>query len=321
MVQRMALGEMLLNRVRKNERKLARWRKREQATCYRIYDRDIPEIPLTLDRYGDHLHVAVWSRKRDREHPDAAHLRYVWLAQHIGAALGVDPTCVHLKERERQRGSQQYTQVDKQRRRFEVQEGGLKFLVNLSDYLDTGLFLDHRQTRAMVRDEAEGTEVLNLFAYTGSFSVYAAAGGAVKTTTVDLSQTYCDWAKANLALNGFNGRDHEVIRDDVKTFVRGAREAGMQWDIVVCDPPTFSNSKRTESTFDIEREQTPMMQALHQIIRPGGVLYYSTNFRKFTLNDSTFDGYDATEISQKTVPPDFRDRRIHRCWRALRRGG
>ncbi len=311
---------MLVNRVRKNDRKLARWRKREAVTCYRLYDRDIPELPLTLDRYDDHLYAAVWSRRRDQDDPEAANLLHVWLIQQVGAALGLAPQNVHLKERERQRGAQQYTLLAKERRRFEVREGGLRFEVNLNDYLDTGLFLDHRQTRQMVRKEASGTDMLNLFAYTGSFSVYAAAGGAVTTTTVDLSQTYCDWARANLALNGFGGPDHQVIRADVEAFLQEARAQGRSWDLVVCDPPTFSNSKRTEATFDVGRDQTPMMQALRDVIRPGGALYYSTNFRKFQLSDETFHGYDATEISATTVPPDFRDRRIHRCWRALRRG-
>ncbi|MCO4764207.1 MAG: class I SAM-dependent methyltransferase [Myxococcales bacterium] len=312
---------MLINRARKNGRKLARWRKREGVSCYRVYDRDIPELPLTLDLYGDRLHGAAWARKRDEDGPEAVRALHEWLVGEVGQALGCAPEHVHLKGRARQRGKQQYDPVAKRRRRFEVTEAGLKFWVNLTDYLDTGLFLDHRTTRKMVGERSAGKDVLNLFAYTGSFSVHAAAGGAATTTTVDMSQTYCDWAHDNLRLNGFDNVHHQVIRDDVKAFLQRARHDGLQWDLVVCDPPTFSNSKRTDHAFDIGRDQAPLMQAIRAVLRPGGQLVFSTNFRKFRLSDETFRGYDVSEVSEQTVPEDFRDRRIHRCWWATVAGG
>ena len=186
--------------------------------------------------------------------------------------------------------------------------------------MDTGLFLDHRTTRGMVRDAAPGKRVLNLFAYTGSFTVYAAAGGAAQTTTVDLSQTYLDWATENLRLNGLDGLDHSFVRADTREFLVDARNRGRTWDLVICDPPTFSNSKRTDSVFDVGRDQTPLLRTIRSVLAPEGQVVFSTNFKKFKLDEATFTGYEVEEISDKTVPQDFRDRRIHRCWWARRQG-
>ncbi len=316
--RRDALGEMLVNRVRKNSRKLAAWRRKTGVTCYRLYDRDIPELPLTLDWYEGQLHAAAWSRKRDQDDPEAAAALAAWLVTHVGEALGCDPKHVHLKDRRRQRGTEQYTKRGPRfraaDRRFAVAEGGLQFLVNLKDYLDTGLFLDHRQTRAMVRDASQGRRMLNLFAYTGSFSAYAAAGGAETTTTVDLSQTYLDWAQDNLRLNGFDGLDHSFARASVPDFLVDARNRGQSWDLVVCDPPTFSNSKRTQDVFDIQRDHGVLLRTIRDVLAPGGLVVFSTNARRFKLDDDAFAGMLAEEISDRTVPPDYRDRRIHRCW-------
>ena len=321
-----ALAEMLVNRVRKNQRKLAAWRKREGVSCYRIYDRDIPEIPLTIDWYAGRLHAAEWARKRDYDDPEAAAQRNAWLVRNLGEALGCEPGAVYLKARQRQRGAEQYRRAgrrydpDKEARREAVEEGGLRFWVNLRDYVDTGLFLDHRTTRGMVRDAAPGKRVLNLFAYTGSFTVYAAAGGAAQTTTVDLSQTYLDWATENLRLNGLDGLDHSFVRADTREFLVDARNRGRTWDLVICDPPTFSNSKRTDSVFDVGRDQTPLLRTIRSVLSPDGQVVFSTNFKKFKLDEATFTGYEVEEISDRTVPQDFRDRRIHRCWWARRQG-
>ena len=193
-----------------------------------------------------------------------------------------------------------------------VDEAGLKFYVNLSDYLDTGLFLDHRQTRQMVAKAAAGRRMLNLFAYTGSFSVHAAAAGA-QTTTVDLSRTYTEWANANLGLNGLS-EGQRIIQGDVREWLAEAMEQGWRYDVIVCDPPTFSNSKRMEGTFDVIRDHAALLDALRQITAPGGEIWFSTNARRFKL-DYEAPGVRIEELTGKTVPPDFASKRPHRCWR------
>jgi 23S rRNA (guanine2445-N2)-methyltransferase / 23S rRNA (guanine2069-N7)-methyltransferase len=190
-------------------------------------------------------------------------------------------------------------------------------LVNLADYVDTGLFLDHRITRQMVRDQAAGKNVLNLFAYTGSFTVYAAAGGAKRTVSVDLSRAYLDWAWQNMRLNGFDGHEHSFIASDVDEFVRN-HAAGEMYDLVVFDPPTFSNSKRTERDWNVQTDAIPLLIQLLPLVRKGGVIYFSSNFRRFKFDPESIPASQVHEISKQTVPEDFRNRRIHRCWRIVR---
>ena len=204
-----------------------------------------------------------------------------------------------------------------ERERFVVHEGGSRFWVNLSDYLDTGLFLDHRVMRGLVRAEASGKDVLNLFAYTGAFTVHAAAGGACGTVTVDMSRTYLDWARDNLALNGLGGPHHHLVQADALRWLDEAPAS--RWDLVVCDPPTFSNSKRMEASFDVQRDHVRLLRAVLRVTRPGGVVYFSTNFRRFKPEPEAFEGTRVLEISDRTVPEDFRDKRIHRAWRIEKR--
>lgn len=201
-----------------------------------------------------------------------------------------------------------------------VHEGGLKFLVNFSDYVDTGLFLDHRVARKMVMDEADGKRMLNLFAYTGAFSVYAAVGGAQSTTTVDLSRTYLDWAGENFRINGLESRQHQFVAGDTIEFLETAARQRKQYDLVVCDPPTYSNSKRTENDWDVQQGYVSIFEQLKKIVAPQGVVYFSTNFRRFKFDEDFIRslGFDFREISKTTVPEDFRNRRIHRCWRLVR---
>jgi 23S rRNA (guanine2445-N2)-methyltransferase / 23S rRNA (guanine2069-N7)-methyltransferase len=225
---------------------------------------------------------------------------------------------VFLKHRDRQRGDDQYGRVDNRQARFTVQESGLKFIVNLSDYVDTGLFLDHRVTRQMVRDAAAEKRFLNLFAYTGSFSVYAAAGGAASTTTVDKSATYVDWARENLEINGFTGAAHELIRSDIREFLDGLSPGDM-WDLAVVDPPTFSNTKGFEVDWDVQRDHAGMLCRLAEHIAPGGTVFFSTNFRRFSLDEAALSDYTARDITRQTIPEDFRNERIHKCWRLSRR--
>jgi 23S rRNA (cytosine1962-C5)-methyltransferase len=214
--------------------------------------------------------------------------------------------------------AEQYDRVDDRGVVRTVEEQGLKFEVNLSDYLDTGLFLDHRKTRSIIRHYAQGKRVLNLFAYTGSFTVYARAGGAVATTTVDMSKTYQDWTRRNLALNGFevDGVAHRLVHSDCLQFLAAGPAAGEEYDYIVLDPPTFSNSKRMEAdSFAVDRDWPRLVEMATRWLAPGGWLYFSTNSRQLKWDDALVPaGFAAREISARTVPDDFRNRRIHRCW-------
>ena len=309
-------------RLAKRYKHLAKWARRQGIEAFRIYDRDIPEIPLAIDWYAGWLHASEYDRPHERteiEHD-------VWLDRMIEAAadeLGVPPNQTFLKVRRRQRGGGQYQKLDARKTLLTVKEGGLEFEVNLSDYLDTGLFLDHRQTRALVRDEAAGKRFLNLFCYTGSFSVYAAAGGAVETTSVDLSNTYLDWTRTNLSRNAFKdaGR-HRTVRDEARGFLehRG-RRGEPPFDLVVVDPPTFSRSARSETPWDVERDHAELLELVARNLVPGGVVYFSTNFRRFHLDVERLAAlYEIREITNRTIPEDFRNARIHRGWRLVAKG-
>jgi 23S rRNA (guanine2445-N2)-methyltransferase / 23S rRNA (guanine2069-N7)-methyltransferase len=306
-------AEYFRNRLLRNEKALRRWDRGQGVEALRLYDRDIPEVPLALDKYGDALLLALYERPYEKDED----LEAEWLelmANSAAEALGIAPASVFMKTRRRQRGNGQYERMGRDGAERVVREAGLSFLVNLSDYLDTGLFLDHRPTRAMVRAEAAGRSVLNLFAYTGSFSVYAAAGGAAAVTSVDLSNTYLDWAGRNLALNGFSGASYPLIRSDVAAFLSGAAAAGRSWDLIIADPPTFSNSKGAERDFDVNRDWPELLWACARVLRPGGRLYFSSNSRRLKWSDELAPGA-WEDISAATIPPDFRDAKIHRCWR------
>ena len=330
-------AEEFANRLRKRARHLRRWPTKRGITCYRLYDRDVPDVPLVVDRYEDALHIAEYDRPHERtaaEHAD-------WLDHMVrtaGEVLEVAPENCFVKRRERQRGTAQYQRFDSAAAVRVVDEGGLKFQVNLSDYIDTGLFLDHRITRQMVRDAADGTRFLNLFGYTGTFTVYAAAGGAVRTTTVDLSANYLEWAEQNMRLNGFHisplpsgerlgegagerpgEGQHRFVRDDAMHFLDQLPD-DEQFDLVVVDPPTFSNSKRLETDWDIQRDHEPLLRRVLEHTAPGGMIFFSTNSRRFKLNEAVLEGTTFREISRQTVPEDYRNRRIHRSWRIVASG-
>ncbi len=309
-------AELFAARLRKRAKHLRRWPTRQGITCFRLYERDVPELPFVVDRYEDRLHITEYERPHDRD--PAQHANWLELmVRTAGRTLGVPPANVYFKSRQRQRGKTQHEKRGETDDRFVVHEGGLKFLVNLADYIDTGLFLDHRITRGMIRDEADGKNFLNLFAYTGSFSVYAAAGGARKTISVDLSKSYLDWAWENMRLNEFGGNDHRFVTEDVGTFIRN-HPPGEMYDLVVYDPPTFSNSKRTEQDWDVQRDAVPLLKDLLPLVRPGGVIYFSCNFRRFKFDTDEIAVTQIHEISKQTVPEDFRNRRIHRCWRIVK---
>ncbi len=311
-------AEIFRARLVNRARHFRRWPTRQGVTCYRLYDCDVPEVPVIVDRYEDCLHIADLARPFDRTPAEQAD----WLdliGRTAGEVTDVARGNIFVKRRQRQRGTSQYERVAEAGRVFVVSEGGLKFQVNLSDYVDTGLFLDHRITRAMVRDMAAGKRFLNLFGYTGSFTVYAAAGGAASTTTIDLSSTYLDWAGENMRLNGFTGLDHQYLRGDVMELLRG-RPRTAAFDLIVVDPPTFSNSKRMDDIWDVQRDHVEMLNRLMEWTAPGGTIFFSTNFRRFKFAEDQIRGASIREISRQTVPPDFRNRRIHRCWVLVRDG-
>lgn len=292
---------MLANRLKKNFKHLQKWAKREGVTCFRVYDRDIPEEPVTLDWYEGRTLVQCAQKKTDD--------REAWLREverEVQEAL--EPERIYLKDR---RPGGQYPAEGFRSHEFPVSEGGLKFLVNLEDYHDTGLFLDHRQTRALVRQNARHKRVLNLFCYTGSFTVYAADGGARETVSVDLSNTYLEWAERNFALNGLALEQHRLERADILTWVDGAH--GL-FDLIVCDPPTFSNSKKMSEHFDVAEHHPKLIGDCVDRLAPGGELFFSTNHQKFELKTHL----PAEELTGKTVPPDFRNRKQHRLWRVTR---
>lgn len=309
-------AELFATRLRKRAKHLRRWPNKRGITCFRLYERDIPEIPLVVDRYENHLHLSEFERPHDRD--PAQHANWLDLmAQTAGETLDIPKQNVYLKKRIRQRGNSQHQKVDQTEQRIPVQEGGLTFLVNLADYVDTGLFLDHRVTRSMVRDEAKGKHFLNLFAYTGSFTVYAADGGAASTTSVDLSANYMQWAEENLRANNFHGPQHQFIPMPIGEFIR-RHQPGEVYDLVVCDPPTFSNSKRTDEDWNVQTDAVALLTDILKLVRPGGIIYFSNNFRRFKFDTEALEGTTIREISAQTVPEDYRNRRIHRCWRIVK---
>ena len=311
-------AQLFRNRLVKRAKHLRRWPTKRNITCFRLYERDIPEIPLVVDRYEDSLHITEYDRPHERDL--ARHAAWLELMKKTAAdALDISVLRTHLKKRRRNNDTRQYEKIDSTGKLITVNEGGLKFLVNLTDYVDTGLFLDHRITRQMVRDESQGKDFLNLFAYTGSFSVYAAAGGASSTTTVDLSKNYLDWARRNFEVNGLYSPNNLFVADDSIEFLESAAEdKRKRFDLAVADPPTYSNSKRTEIDWDVQSRHVELLENLHEVMRLGGVVYFSTNFRRFKFDEDALNSlFDFHEISKQTVPEDFRNRRIHRCWRMV----
>jgi 23S rRNA (cytosine1962-C5)-methyltransferase len=304
----------LCNRVLKSQRHLARWARREGIEAYRLYDRDMPEFPLAIDRYGDWLHVQVFERRRPLGTDELDAIR-AGLAQ----ALDLPTPQVVLKHRRRQRGAEQYQRMEARAPSFTVAERGLRFEVNLTRYLDTGLFLDHRDTRQLIRERAADRTFLNLFAYTGSFTVYAAAGGARRSVTVDMSHTYQAWSRRNLVLNGLDDpRRHSFVQADVLAFLERMRQAQARFDMIVLDPPSFSNSKRMQATFDVQRDQVTLLASTLALLAPGGELYFSNNRQGFRLDPRVGELASVEEITRETVPPDFQRHAPHRCWRLCR---
>ena len=324
-------AQMFANRLRKNLKQLARWRKQEDISCYRAYDADMPEYAFAIDVYetveseqstqpaGRWIIVQEYAAPAKIEaHKVRARREQVMAV--LPQVFEVPEAQVVLKTRERQRGSSQYEKQNETRRFHEVREGPCRLWVNFEDYLDTGLFLDHRSTRALLGELAAGRSFLNLFAYTGVATVHAALGagkgGATATTTVDMSRTYLDIARRNLALNGFTGEAHEFVQEDCLLWIDKALLRGLRFGLIFLDPPTFSNSKRMEDNFDIQRDHVELIQKTAALLEPGGVLIFSNNFRRFKMDEEGLAGLAVEDISASTIPKDFeRNAKIHRCWK------
>ncbi len=305
-------AEGFINRLRKNLRHLGRWAEREGVSCYRLYDADLPEYAVAVDRYEQWLHVQEYAPPATVD-PARARERLEQVLAVLPAVLELPPENLFLKIRQRQRGAGQYQKQADQGRFHQVREGPARFLVNFTDHLDTGLFLDHRPTRRLLGELAAGRRFLNLFGYTATATVHAALGGAAGTTTVDMSATYLDWARRNLELNGIRGPRHQLIQADCLRWLAQARD---RYDLIFLDPPTFSNSKRMEETFDVQRDHAELLRQALRLLAPGGMLIFSTNHRKFRLDCTALSGLQVEDWSRRTLPPDFeRDPKIHRCWK------
>jgi 23S rRNA (cytosine1962-C5)-methyltransferase len=304
---------MYRNRLTKVYRHLGKQARRQDVTCYRVYDHDLPEFPLCIEFYDDKLYVAEYKRRHgmtEEEHDQ-------WMEETLevtGELLGVPKENMYLKLRQRKAGRLgQYQKVDEVKHEFVVHEDGLQFIVKLSDYLDTGLFLDHRTTRHLVRQRCMGRRVLNLFAYTGSFSVYAAAGGAQQVVTADLSKTYLAWAERNMALNGFTDASRYTFEHaDVVGWLPTLPPES--FDLIVMDPPTFSNSKRMDDFLDIQRDHVALINQCLRILTPGGQLWFSTNLRTFSLDAAAFHSALIKDVTRATTPFDFEGRLFRWCY-------
>ncbi len=315
-------AEMLANRVQKNLKHLAKWAKREDVSCYRVYDADLPEYALAVDLYqGEErwAHVQEYQAPASVD-PAKAAQRLQESLPAICQALELDSGNLFLKQRRRQKGAAQYEKFDQKEEFHIVADGRARCWVNFSDYLDTGLFLDHRLTRAMLGEMARDRRFLNLFAYTGVATVHAALGGARSTTTVDMSNTYLDWARRNLALNGLTGEQHRFIQANcLDWIVEAADNPYLRFDLIFLDPPTFSNSKRMAQEFDVQRDHVELLRATVKLLAPDGVLIFSNNCRKFKLDAAALTDLRIEDITRQTLPEDFaRNPRIHNCWKITR---
>ncbi|AIW88428.1 MULTISPECIES: class I SAM-dependent methyltransferase [unclassified Treponema] len=329
---------LFYNRLVKRYKHLKKYARRLNLFAYRLYDRDIPEIPVAVDLYiedttGVLFAVLTEYERQVYRHEDKNVASLSELAEALCTALQIPSEQVYEKCRKRQRGEAQYEKIADSGKRIIVREGKCRFFVNISDYLDTGLFLDHRPARLAVADSAAGKSVLNLFCYTASFSIHALVNGARRVCSVDLSKNYLQWAAENAQLNGVADSERcRFVQSDVRLFLEQAAKRKERWDIIICDPPTFSNSKRAPQFFDVNRHWQDLIRSCCQVLAAEGILYFSTNSRtlrfdtaelsdrpdrsmgedKFIYNNTLFTVQD---ISAQSIPEDFRNKKIHRLWK------
>lgn len=301
------------NRLRKNSRKLDKWAKQEGVNCYRLYDADLPEYNVAVDRYGEKVVIQEYAAPKTID-PKKARQRLFDVINATLNVLQLKPANLVLKVREKQKGKQQYEKLAQKSEFFLVSEYNARLWVNLTDYIDTGLFLDHRLIRRRLGEISKGKDFLNLFAYTGSATVHAGLGGAKTTTTVDMSRTYLEWAERNLQANKLTGRQHRFIQADCLSWLRQTNE---QFDVIFIDPPTFSNSKRMKENFDVQRDHIDLLAQLIRLLKRNGIIVFSNNKRGFKLDQQAISelGVDVENITAKTLSPDFaRNQKIHNCW-------
>jgi 23S rRNA (guanine2445-N2)-methyltransferase / 23S rRNA (guanine2069-N7)-methyltransferase len=310
-------AQMFANRLRKNMQRLTPWAAREDVSCFRIYDADMPEYAFAIDIYGAdprHVYVQEYAPPKSVNQESARERRREALAV-LPEVLATPMSRIHSRTRRPQKGAGQYEKRAASGERHVVTEGGLKFWVNFRDYLDTGLFLDHRVIRQRLRDWAQDVDFLNLFCYTASATVYAAAGGARSSVSVDLSNTYLDWAHDNLLLNGFGQAVHALERADCLQWLAAQAPAGPRFDLIFLDPPTFSNSKRMAGVLDVQRDHVGLIRGSLGVLRRGGRLVFSTNYSRFTLDEAALADLAIEDVSVQSIPKDFeRNSRIHRCY-------
>ncbi|MBN2657004.1 MAG: class I SAM-dependent methyltransferase [Spirochaetales bacterium] len=297
--------------LKKKHGDMRKWALDSGIEAYRVYNRDMGDIPLAIDFYGKYLHVTLFeSNNKETFSPEEMDL----LVETAGKNLYVPEERIFVKTRELLTGGKQYGKYKAENITERISEYGLNFKVNLSDYIDTGLFLDHRDTRQLVRENSSGKRVLNLFAYTGSFSVYAAAGGAASTTSVDLSNVYLNWARENMELNNFTAASHKYENSDVFAFLEEAAQKKESWDLIILDPPTFSNSRKMKKVLDIQKDHLAMINHCLSLLTKNGILIFSTNFTKFRIDPAVRENGFVHNISDETIPEDFKGSKIHKCW-------
>lgn len=308
-------AQMVANRLKKNLKKLRSWAKKENINCYRLYDADMPEYAVAIDIYDKWVHIQEYAPPKSVDEEKAANrLRDVLDA--VPSVLNVPREQVVLKQRRVQKGRNQYEKVGQEQTFFEVREGNCQFYVNLTDYLDTGLFLDHRPIRTELEKMAAGKEVLNLFSYTCTASVHCAVGGAKRTVSVDMSQTYLNWGRKNLALNGLSEKGHEFVQADCMKWLAEAVNAKQRFDIIFMDPPSFSNSKRMDDVLDVQRDHVSLITDAMALLKPNGVLYFSNNLRRFKIERDALKQFNIEDITVQSLPKDFeRNTKIHQCFK------
>lgn len=301
------------NCLRNNYRHVRKWARRTKTNCFRLYDRQLHHYPLAIDFYDNRYCVHYFSKHRDM--PEAEPSLVQEVNQTLQDLLGADIAHIYWRERIRRAKTQQYEKEDHKEDFFLVQEYGVHFGINLTDYLDTGLFLDHRETRQLVAKASKGKRLLNLFAYTCSFSVHAAVAGATFTKSVDMSNTYTAWGRENFEVNDIDPTNHPIVRADCLVFLDEEIRSGIKYDVIVIDPPTISRSKKMEKMFDVQVEYGFLIQKALQLLEKDGVIFFSNNLRSFVFDEKLFEGCHTREISQQTIPFDFHDNKIHRCWK------
>lgn len=307
-------GSPLQKRMAANYAKLRPWAMRSRTNCFRLYDKEIGVYPVAIDYYAGRFCVHYFSKRRGFEEPEQALIDTVDEA--LASLFGASKEDIFYRFRAKDKGeSRQYEKLSSTKAFFNVTEYGALFEVNMADYLDTGLFLDHRETRKLVAKASKGKRLLNLFAYTCSFSVHAALHGAAYTKSVDMSNTYCAWGRRNFDLNGITKDSHPIIRDDCLKFLDHEIRFKERYDVIVIDPPTISRSKKMSQLFDVKIDYVSLISKALQLLKPNGTLFFSCNARKFELETTLFPGYAIAEITDQTIPIDFHDRCIHRCWK------